>query len=382
MKKSIFLVVMIFMSITTFAQNAKLSAAKAAFEKGDLKAAFVAISAAEKHKKTMNNPEVFAYKALILSQVQAMGMSELTGIQTSDELINANLDKAKSLDKDGKLNDLMASASETMINEAHNAGVNAYSTEKNYEKAIQHFLKKKELLAKFKPNAPKDTLGLIVIGSSYMNLQKPEKAVPFYEEAIALDYDDQGVYNGLLQYYSQNDMNDKYLATLKKAQVKYPEVQNFKLLEIDHYMQTGQIDEKMDELKDAANKNPDNINLANLIASIYMQKGNYDEQVNWSKKALAIDANDFTANFNTGVAYFNQAVKFNDELNFMNSNISAEYKAAEAKRNELAAKALPYFQKAEELKPNDQSVLRAMEQYYSMKGDKAKKAEYSKRLGN
>ena len=375
MKNILILALAMVFTTVGFAQNSKLNSAKSSFESGDYQAALEAINAAAEHKKTKDNPETWVYKAMIYSGARSMGLHEMLGLSIPEEAVNEALDKAVALDSSNKYGEQIAQASQFMIESAHNAGVQAYMNDKNYEQAVELFERKLALQQKYAPDSPVDTIANVVIGSSYYNLEQPEKAVPYYEKAIELGYDDQGIYNGVINYYKESGDDENYMKYLKIAQEMYPDVQTYKLYEIDYYLANGQADEKLEELKQAAVDNPDNINILLIISSIYEQKENYAEQAKWTEKAVAVDSENFAANFNAGVAYFNQAVKYNDELNFMDNNTSAEYKQAKATRDQFAAKAKPFFDKALQLKPDDNSVKQALIQYYKMEGQNDKAQE-------
>ena len=368
MKKSILIIAALLVTAISFGQNSKLRSAKSSYEDGDMQEAKEAIDAASEHDKTKDNPETWVYKALIYNQIQSTGVGDILQIEVSDEDVLDSLAKAKALDSDGKYEEQIATASQSMIDNAHRMGAIAYNEDNDYEAAIEGFERKLELIEQFTPDAPQDTISYVVIGSSYMNLQEPEKAVPYYEKAIELNYQDQGIYNGLINYYEDKD-EDKFLNYLEMAKERFPEDQRYQLIEIDYYIEQGKADEKMDELKAAVEKNPDNVNLPLIISNIYEAQENYEEQVKWTEKALEIDPDNFAANLNTGAAYFNMAVKYNDEINFMSTNTTQEYKDKKALRDEYADKAKPYFDKAYEMQPENENVVQALIMYNRMYGN-------------
>ncbi len=88
-------------------------------------------------------------------------------------------------------------------------------------------------------------------------------------------------------------------------------------------------------------------------------KQKYSEQHNLEKeylgKALAVDANNYDANFNLGVFYYNEAVELNKQLGAldMKDYQSAKGKDLEGKVCGRFKKALPYFLKAKSVKDNE-----------------------------
>lgn len=370
MKKITFLLVALLTVTMSFGQNSKLRLAQTSLEDGDLQDAKEAIDAASVHKKTKDDPETWALKALIYSNIQASGINEILKIEGVQDTTLSALDKAKSLDTNGEYAEKIADAAQRVINLTHNAGVVAYSDTKDYQEAINQFTNKQKLMEKYTPTKT-DTIGTVIIGSSYINLDQPDKAIPYYEKAVELGYQDKGIYYGLTRFYKDKD-EAKYLNYLEMAQANFPDEKNFQLLEIDYKLSKGKGAEMLAELKTAFEDNPDNVNLPLVISSIYEAKEDYKNQLVWTKKALEIEPNNFVANLNTGVAYFNQAVNFNNEINFMSSDTSQEYKDKKAKRDELASQAKIYFDKAHELDPESEKAVQALIEYHRMYENEAK----------
>ncbi len=365
------------LSVGAYAQKGKLNAAKSAYEKGDYKTAYSAIEAASEHEKTKDLPETWVYKAQILSMVKASPqLSELMGISVTDEDLESALNKIIELDTDNEYADELEEASKIILQNTHNEGVKAYNDDNDYEQAIVLFEREISLREKYSPNAPIDTIDYLVIGNSAYQLGNNEKVIETYNKLLEMDYQDKNIYYTLMNIYQEDDNDEQYLAVINQAKQQFPDENNFALLEIQYYIDNGRIDEVLDQMIAESEKDPENTSLLLTISSAYEAKEDYQNQYKYAKKAYDIDSESFTAVFNVGVSLFNQGLNYHNELNFMNSNTSLEYKAAMAKRDELIGEAIPYLEKAYELNPESPGAVKSLALYYRITGDKAQQEKF------
>jgi len=115
-----------------------------------------------------------------------------------------------------------------------------------------------------------------------------------------------------------------------------------------------------------------------------------DEYFNKAKKyyseTLEIEASNSTAVYSTGALYYNRAAAMLTELIAMEEK--GDYsKAAMDKQTAIRAdiqkefeNALPYFQKAEKLNPNDMNTLLALKEIYARKDDFEMSGVFKKRI--
>jgi tetratricopeptide (TPR) repeat protein len=108
-----------------------------------------------------------------------------------------------------------------------------------------------------------------------------------------------------------------------------------------------------------------------------MAKSNYS-------KALVKNPDYLDANYSLGALYFNKAAIRTQEMNALPEDFSsAGLKKMEVIKNEVIALfdlALPYFQKAESIDPNDLNTLIALNEIYARKDDDVLSPEIKKRL--
>ncbi len=379
MKNLFSIVLLMCLASNIMAQKGKLRSAQSALESGDYKSAYGLIIEASENDKTKDLPQTWVVMAQVLSQVKASPeLGQIMQIQVSDEdLVNA-VEKAQQLDANGDYSDQIMEAANIIAQNAHNAGVIAYNETKDFQKAIDNF--EHEVAFREKYSLPIDTIDYLVIGASAYELGDQEKVLDAYNKLLDLNYQDKAIYYTLLQIYQDTEQDDNYLATIDKATQQFPNENNFSLMRIDYYLNKGQIDDILDQMIQEADNNPNNINLLLAISGAYEAKEDYPNQFIYAQRATEVDPSSYAANYNAGVAKFNQAVKYNSEMNFMSTNTSPEYMAAKQKRDQFADQAAPYFEKAYSIDPNNASILAAYVQFYRLKNDKAKQAEFQSKL--
>lgn len=178
---------------------------------------------------------------------------------------------------------------------------------------------------------------------------------------------DPNVYLALIDIYGFRKKNETALKSiLDEAQQLYPNDKDIRTQVLNSYITSGDQDQLIKKLQEAVDKDPNNadlqINLAKGYAGMAFPKddkgkdltkpGNYDELVKKSENAylaaLKSKPDNIESNFGLGVLYYNEAVYINKQMNDIPGNNASEQKQIDelkAKRDEMFAKAVPYFEK-------------------------------------
>jgi len=163
---------------------------------------------------------------------------------------------------------------------------------------------------------------------------------------------------------------------LETAKQKYPENQNYMLLEIDYYISNDRMDEILDKMLAAAEENPQSTPLNLNIAVVYEAQENSTEAAKWYGKVLEYEPDNARSLFGVGAGYFNQAVEKQSDMDFLRADQKTEYETFKKERNALAEQSFPYFEKAMAADPDYAPTYKAMSEYYKIKGDLAKSNEF------
>ncbi|MHB8131109.1 MAG: tetratricopeptide repeat protein, partial [Mobilitalea sp.] len=121
-------------------------------------------------------------------------------------------------------------------------------------------------------------------------------------------------------------------------------------------------DEALSYINVAKAKEPNNFSLFWAEGVLYMQQEKYDEAITNLLKSIEIKPELFDTQFNLGVCYYNKAAAMilaaNDIMD------AKQYDVAKAAANEVFVKAIPYFLKSLELKPDDVDTLKSLKELY------------------
>lgn len=238
---------------------------------------------------------------------------------------------------------------------------------------------------------------LYVTGLTAQLSKRPAEALKYYNELYAKGNAKPGVYQGLYELKQESGDEAGALKLLEEGREKYPDDSGLLFAEINVYLKKGNLSVLTDRLKQAIEKEPDNVNLYVTLGNVYdnlyqgalkdknEMKGNeyFDEAKKYYTQAMEKDPKNPDAAYSLGALYYNKAAARTQELNAMPDDFSsAGLKKLKAMKDEVMAlfdQALPYFQKAESLDPNDLNTLIALNEIYARKEDELS-LEFKKRL--
>ncbi len=147
---------------------------------------------------------------------------------------------------------------------------------------------------------------------------------------------------------------------------KFPGNKNITLQLIDLYIKAGKNEEALKNLAIAKVEDPENYSLYFAEGILYLNDNKYDEAIADLTKSVELKSDLYESQYGLGAAYINKGadmfVKANDIMDVNKYNAAIEEAMA------VFAKALPYMEKADELKPNDVDAMRGLQQlYYRLK---------------
>ena len=220
-----------------------------------------------------------------------------------------------------------------------------------------------------------------------------ENARTLLKELYEAEYGEPAVYGSYAQLLLTDGDAEGGLAVLTKGREKYPDNPEILFAEINYYIQQQDFATLESKLQKAIAAEPDNVGLYTALGNVYMNlgqgaeddataQGYYDKSMTYFTQAAERDADNVDAIYSMGSMKFNQAVKLNAAMNELGNSKEeqAEYERMEAELTTLFDEALPYFERAEEIDPDDRNTLIALKEIYARKGDYEKSGEYKTRL--
>lgn len=225
----------------------------------------------------------------------------------------------------------------------------------------------------------------------------PDDAMKYYDILYKKGTENPDVYEGIFSIKAAKGDEAGANKVLEEGRKKFPEDPALLFAEINAYLKAGRLTELTDRLKQAIKQEPTNVGLYVTLGNVYDNlyqaqlkekneaKANeyFTQAKDYYNQALGIDSKAVDAIYSIGALYYNKAAYRTVEMNSLPEDYSnAGLKKLETMRNEVMGlfdQALPYFQKAESINPNDLNTLIALNEIYARKEDELS-LEFKKRL--
>ncbi len=156
--------------------------------------------------------------------------------------------------------------------------------------------------------------------------------------------------------YRALENNDKLVETLKEGIEMFPEHLYFFGNLVDFYVSNERLDDALALASTMVEKDPQNTYYVYVKGFIFHHKKDYKQAAENFKKAIELDPNNAEAYSNLGLAYTIQAQEILDSVPADLDINSQQYKKAGAEAEVLYKEALPFYEKARELKPDEKNL--------------------------
>ena len=367
------LLLLMLATVSVYAQKTpkpNLNKALNSWKEGKLDEAKSNIDAATTYEKTQDDPKTWYYRGLIYASIDT----------TSNETHKALAPDAYkvALESFKKADELNKGDKELFITDASglpllksqqvqawqggylNAGAAQYQ-EEDLEGALKNFEKAKEI-------APNDTTAYFYSGFVSNSLEDYDKAIENFKKYNELGGKSSDGYSIMININSGPKENkEEALKIVREAKTKFPANPDFPKVEIGLLIDLKRIDEAKSGLENAIKKEPTNkilhfyLGYANAsLNSTAEAKKNYEE-------ALKIDPQYFEAQLYLAKLMYAEAASIKKEMQSM--GISAADRKKKLDMDKVLVEklnvALPYWEKAEKIKPDDQEVLDTLNGIYT-----------------
>jgi len=203
-------------------------------------------------------------------------------------------------------------------------------------------------------------------GLAAVNAKKYNEGIQYFEKCAEMKYLGITPYYQIYECYLGLGDTTKAEAYLLDLPNKFPGDNTVTLQLIDLYLKSNKYEEALSYIKVAKEADPSNYSLYLAAGLTYLNQGRNDESIPELVKAVELKPELFESQYGLGAAYINKAadmfVKANDIMDVK------KYSVAIDEANVVYAKALPYMEKALELKPDDVFAMRSLQElYYRMK---------------
>ena len=384
MKKLFFAILILGIGLTAYGQyvpKGKMTKAEMSLTAGKLDEAKAEVDEAfkldEKGKTTTAGKNWFTrgniYKAIYLDD--STDYKNLKDDQTL-QIAMESFNKALSMEKENSpyalfTNQAIAQLYAVIVNK----GAEKYN-DNDFKGAYESFM---EALVV----SPKDTTALLYGGVAAQQADMLDESIACFQKMADNGDANLDTYKTLIYLYrAEKEDQEKALVCVNQALKKFPTAPELIQERITLLILMERSDEAEKELNAAISNDPTNALYYFFLG--YMKDKSEDREAAIQNYAKAVELNPeyYEANYNLGVMYLDKGRDIEKELNEMNLKDWEKNETAYVARARVHyTEALPYFEKASEIKPDeDIQLLETLEGLYLKLGMKDKAAALEKRI--
>ena len=173
----------------------------------------------------------------------------------------------------------------------------------------------------------------------------------------------------MIDITQQGEKNDaETLKIVEEARKQFPNDKDLMVTEASLYIAAGRGKEAISKVEAAIAAETDPKKKSNLYAvlgTLHDQNKSPENALASYKKAVEADPNNFDAQYNLGVYQFNKGAEIYNKTTKMDyATYQKQGAKLEAQAKTMFQQALPYFEAAHKLDPNDLATMSSMSQIY------------------
>ncbi len=390
MRKTLFILATI-ASTASMAQNSNVVSAYMALEDNKLAEAAGYIEPTITNEGTMVKEKTWRYRGMIYQRI-AFSDDAAIKAQFPDAMEKsiASFTKAKELDTKGAEKEGNDKALRGLQAMALNAGNDAF-TAKEYDKAILLYAQSEGIAKSF---GETDSNAVFNSALAYESKGDQAQALARYQQCIAIGYDKAEIYRYAASLQKRAGDLNAAISTTQAGRKRHPNDKDLMLDEVAFLQEAGRVSEVKASAISALEKDPGNCVLYSVLASIYEAEADpkggtrpaetemyklYEQAEASYKKSIECDPKFFDSYFNIGVLYNNRAAYEYEKAN--NEKDDVKYQKLKKVADDIYVKAVPYFEQAHQLKPEDVPTIKQLKTLYAKAQNTAKFEEMKKLLG-
>lgn len=388
MKRILLAAAVLTAAVTLRAQNSNVVSAYNYLQDANYAKAAEYIEPAITNETTMGKEKTWRYRGDIYRMI-ALGEDQALKQQYPDAL-NRAIDsylKARELDvkKDYERENIQALGALQIA--SLNAGNDAFVA-KDYDGAVKYYENSQRIAASA---GQVDSLACFNKALAYETKGDNASAIAAYRECLGMGYRKVEIYRSIGALEKKDGNVDAAIAATNEGLAVYPNQKDLIDDQISYLLDAGRENEAEPLLIKALEKDPCNPVFNSILATFYEKRANpaggtppadadqlIDKAEAAYKKAIECDPTFFDAQFNIGVLHNNRAAACYEKADAIKDN--TKYNAAKKQCDDVYLKALPYFEKAHELRPDDQPTIGQLMKLYAKVGNDAKYNEMKAKL--
>lgn len=201
-----------------------------------------------------------------------------------------------------------------------------------------------------------------------------DAAIRLYEEVKNKGYAELDIYRRLAYEYEQVKDTASLENLLLDGMVKFPEEDYFVLNLINVSINQGKTQQAVKALEEAIERDPQNAQLYDVLGQVYESLKDIDKAASYLEKAVELAPQNADYLTHLGRIYYNMGVEARGHADSVTDQ--KQYKVELEKAKDHFRKALPFFEKAYEMNPDNGSTVYALRSiYYSLDMDQFEKMD-------
>ncbi len=369
-------------------QKPNINKALKSLQDGKLDEAKQMIDDATTYEKTMDDGKTWYYRGLIYVALDTTSNPAFQGLAENPfQVAMESFAKADKMAKGGseyfttEAGSVMPTTKTQQMGQLANyylnKGAELYQ-EDSLAEALELFEKTQEVLP-----SPDDTIAYFYAGIVANSMEDHDKAIQNLQKYLELGGTSADAYSVIINTYSgPKDDKEKALEAARKAKTRFPENSEFPKVEIGLLIELEKVEEAKSGLEQAVVREPDNKTYHFYLGYVNSKLENWDAAKKNFEQALKLDPSYFDAQYYLAQIYLIDAGKIMDQLK--NLGITAADKKKQAELDKVLVEkykvALPHWEKAEKLRPNDLDVLDRLRTIYYYLGDDANEKRVATKL--
>ena len=189
------------------------------------------------------------------------------------------------------------------------------------------------------------------------------KAIKYMEELKDAGYKEQSMYQWLYEEYRMAGDTAAFVRTLLNGLKRFPDDMFLTGNLINYYIRANKLDDAITYLDDAIKKSPESPQYYAVKGNIVLNnKKDFDSAIQLFKKAEELEPTNVLAQAGLGLVYVTRGEEFFKKADAIKDN--QQYQKEKQRAKEEYEKAIPYLEKARQLKPDDVDNLRILRAAY------------------
>ncbi len=369
MKKLLLVCIAIFAVSSVFGQRGKVTAAAAFIDNGDLSAAKQRIDEALLDPVSKEWPKTYIVGARLAAEEYKKNKDKEEILKAGDYYL-----KAIELDQkgDAKGKGIGKFANEIKMNislfvpNLQNAGIEAFNAEdfsfsmKVFERVAA--LNGSSIFQVAGKPAVVDSVFIYYTALSGLRSSNWAKAEEYFNKSIELKYGQGDPVLLLHEVYTSSGDSSKICQNLKTGIELFPQDDRIMMQLINYYLSTKQNEEALEYLNSAIEKDSQNYSYYFVRGFLFENNKDFEKAETEYLKAIEIKPDYYEPLISLGVIYFNRGA----EQTRIAQDITdfKKYEAAMAESLKHFEQSLPYVERADSAKPNEEHVLETLKSLY------------------